>query len=628
MGLSASGTFWYYARNTAKNCDTFGFRSGDPGVCGDTTSTLPDDTSAAGIASNCQQSYYVDSQGSPTTSYANTLYDPRQRPWYTAAVQRRSAGWSPVYVFFDNKLLGITYTVPFSNRTSPSSPILGVLGIDYNLQDVAAMLQAIEAPDMVQYIFVAATFELIAASTGESPASADGASTRLCTAANNTMIRESATFLHNNSFTLDGPYHYLGADGQYYALQLSHWSDATGTIAWAVAVVSLDKDWVLDMSGEARHSAGCIAADLTAFTSDAVNPAQYLSFLAGLSVLAPLSAPLIDVTAPALRGLTQQTLWGSFNAFPNSFGVWIAYATKALMMYDRMSLQSYSQSYFFQSPGAGVLQGYSLGGTEGLPQLTPFTTVNPYDPTSRPWYNVANKTEAWSGFFEFSMAPGIPSIAYVSPLLNSDGSKAGVVAVSRLLSSFSDMLAPYASTTGVAFLLDASLGLVATSNTESTWVSAGLALKPAALSSSLLVREAAHFLSANQINSDNTYTMHLAATGQVAAVVCKPWSDSSKGLNWKIVVVALIDPSCPAVAAASFSSSAASSTDLQTARDASTAAAVFSSFVFVIVAVLLALKAVELGGATEVSAYGGRRGAEAEEYEDDEEVENPMARKR
>ena len=83
----------------------------------------------------------------------NLTYDPRTRPWFTAAQSLGRGGWSPVYVFADasstaNAILGITYFWPVYKidritfvETVPRT-LVGVLAVDITLDSLTKFMSA------------------------------------------------------------------------------------------------------------------------------------------------------------------------------------------------------------------------------------------------------------------------------------------------------------------------------------------------------------------------------------------------------------------------------------------------------------------------------------------------------
>jgi hypothetical protein len=248
--------------------------------------------------------------------------------------------------------------------------------MDYTLGAVNAMLSVLDTPDMAEYVYVAATGELVATSTGEILTSPDGLSTKLASAASNFMIRESFTFLANNHIASDGFYSYTGVDQLRYVLQLS----SSKTISWKTVVVSLDADRLLLSTGDALLVQSCIGSDLTAFTDDAIYPANYIAFLTGKNRNVPLATPIIETaTQPKLKGLTQQTLWGCISAFSNSQSVWIGFSDKTFLMYSRIPFNGYANTYDYKPALNSGMTGYSVA-SDGVP-VSSISSVS-YDPTT------------------------------------------------------------------------------------------------------------------------------------------------------------------------------------------------------------------------------------------------------
>lgn len=74
-----------------------------------------------------------------TTKTQNVVYDPRKRPWYTAAIGEKKTTWSNAYTFFtgDNNILGVTSASPIYDK---NKNLLGVFGIDMRLDSISEFL--------------------------------------------------------------------------------------------------------------------------------------------------------------------------------------------------------------------------------------------------------------------------------------------------------------------------------------------------------------------------------------------------------------------------------------------------------------------------------------------------------
>ncbi|MEL6640811.1 MAG: cache domain-containing protein [Pseudomonadota bacterium] len=64
-------------------------------------------------------------------------FDPRARPWYAAASEERDLIWTEPYVFFSSGKPGLTAAAPV---VSEDGSLLGVVGVDIELDDVSAFL--------------------------------------------------------------------------------------------------------------------------------------------------------------------------------------------------------------------------------------------------------------------------------------------------------------------------------------------------------------------------------------------------------------------------------------------------------------------------------------------------------
>ncbi len=80
--------------------------------------------------------YSLDDQGQRTQLLDSVPYDPRQRPWYQAALEKGIATWSPVYLFASEPILGITSAVPIYADQN----LQGILAIDLSLNQISDLL--------------------------------------------------------------------------------------------------------------------------------------------------------------------------------------------------------------------------------------------------------------------------------------------------------------------------------------------------------------------------------------------------------------------------------------------------------------------------------------------------------
>lgn len=91
-------------------------------------------------------------------------YDPRTRPWYKAALQKRAATWSPIYVWFDGSKIAIDAVLPVYDSTGQE---LGVLDIPVALSRLSGFLHQLAAQQTGHYLIVEPSGALVATSTQE-----------------------------------------------------------------------------------------------------------------------------------------------------------------------------------------------------------------------------------------------------------------------------------------------------------------------------------------------------------------------------------------------------------------------------------------------------------------------------
>ncbi len=107
--------------------------------------------------------YPLDARGQRLAPIKTTEWDPRKRPWYTGAMQKEGAVWSPVYTFTDG-MLGITASQSFQDA---SGRVAGVLGVDLDLGFISAFMKNLEISPSGQAFIMEQTGFLVATSSGE-----------------------------------------------------------------------------------------------------------------------------------------------------------------------------------------------------------------------------------------------------------------------------------------------------------------------------------------------------------------------------------------------------------------------------------------------------------------------------
>ncbi|MCF2969830.1 PAS domain S-box protein [Synechococcus sp. Nb3U1] len=115
---------------------------------------------------NRRQIWQVDANGIPIQLIRTDDFDPRQRPWYQAALQAETITWSPIYVYAAEPILGITAALPLRDELGDWQ---GVLGMDLTLVQISEFLKSLQVGSSGQSFIVERSGELVATSTKEVP---------------------------------------------------------------------------------------------------------------------------------------------------------------------------------------------------------------------------------------------------------------------------------------------------------------------------------------------------------------------------------------------------------------------------------------------------------------------------
>ncbi|MCC3508025.1 MAG: HAMP domain-containing protein [Microcoleus sp. PH2017_17_BER_D_A] len=107
--------------------------------------------------------YAANNRGEPTNLVkVKPKFDPRVRPWYTAATEAQTATWSKIYADFTSKGLGITAAQPLYDE---SGQLQAILGTDLLFSRVNEFLQKLKIGKSGQTFIIERSGELITTST-------------------------------------------------------------------------------------------------------------------------------------------------------------------------------------------------------------------------------------------------------------------------------------------------------------------------------------------------------------------------------------------------------------------------------------------------------------------------------
>lgn len=139
--------------------------------------------------------YAANNLGEPTNLVnVKPKYDPRVRPWYTAASAAKTATWSKIYADFTSKGLGITAAQPLYDE---SGQLQAIFGTDLLFSRVNQFLQQLKIGKSGQTFIIERSGDLITTSTQDPVYSIEGEETERiqATASQNAAISLTTKYL-------------------------------------------------------------------------------------------------------------------------------------------------------------------------------------------------------------------------------------------------------------------------------------------------------------------------------------------------------------------------------------------------------------------------------------------------
>jgi signal transduction histidine kinase/class 3 adenylate cyclase/ActR/RegA family two-component response regulator len=197
---------------------------------------------------NGDMNYYAaNNRGEPAAFVkVKPKYDPRGRPWYTAAVQARTTTWSKIYADFTSKGLGITAAQPLYDE---SGQLQVVFGTDLLFTEVNHFLQSLKIGKSGQTFIIERSGDLVTTSTSDPIFLVKGEETERIKASNskNSLISLTTKYLQSNfrDFNNIQQTQQLNFDikGQRQFLQVTPLQDDKG-LDWLIVVVIPESDFM------------------------------------------------------------------------------------------------------------------------------------------------------------------------------------------------------------------------------------------------------------------------------------------------------------------------------------------------------------------------------------------------
>lgn len=183
-------------------------------------------------------------------------YDPRVRPWYKGAVDRDGLFWTEIYILFTDRKPGVTAAHPLR---SPDGELIGVLGVDIELDELCTFLNELEIGQSGRAVIVDGRGQVVAHPDITLTMKEEGDKLRTVGIEE---LDDSAMTRAHNMLRIQGPGVYeFEADGVRYRGSGSLLPESLGT-DWRVVITVPEDDYVGFVDKRTRETASISAAVL------------------------------------------------------------------------------------------------------------------------------------------------------------------------------------------------------------------------------------------------------------------------------------------------------------------------------------------------------------------------------
>ncbi len=208
--------------------------------------------------------YAVNNNGEPTNLVKiRPKYDPRVRPWYTAATEAKTATWSKIYADFTSKGLGITAAQPLYDT---SGQLQAVFGTDLLFSQVNEFLGKLKIGKSGQTFIIERSGALITTSTTDPVYLIKGEETERIQAidSQNPVISLTTKYLQKSFGNLSNIQQTQGLnfkiEGQLQFMQVTPLKDDKG-LDWLIVVIIPEADFLEQINANTRTTIWlCIGA--------------------------------------------------------------------------------------------------------------------------------------------------------------------------------------------------------------------------------------------------------------------------------------------------------------------------------------------------------------------------------
>ncbi|MDJ1180868.1 adenylate/guanylate cyclase domain-containing protein [Roseofilum sp. BLCC_M91] len=216
--------------------------------------------------------YHLDPQGSPSNEpIYSAPYDPRIRPWYQAAVEAKTATWSPIYLFSASEDLGITPVLPVYDT---QGDLKGVLGVDYTLTQISDFLASLEISATGEAFIMERSGQLVASSAPEAPFidTPDGRQRIKASESQNPLIQQAASHIAALASLEEHQDLMMKWEGERYFLEvttvghnLQPGEESLRGLDWVMVVIIPEADFMAQINANTRSTiALCVVALMVA----------------------------------------------------------------------------------------------------------------------------------------------------------------------------------------------------------------------------------------------------------------------------------------------------------------------------------------------------------------------------
>lgn len=175
-------------------------------------------------------------------------FDPRVRPWYTAAKAAGGPTWSDIYLDFDTQLPTITASLPIYEEFG--NGFIGVCATDFILpEEMSRFLRTLEVGESGEMFIIERSGTLVSTSTAEDLliGSNDAARRREAVESENPLVRGAAQYLNQQFRNLNNIQRSqqldFTVDGKRQFLQVLPFNDGRG-LDWLIVVVVPEADFM------------------------------------------------------------------------------------------------------------------------------------------------------------------------------------------------------------------------------------------------------------------------------------------------------------------------------------------------------------------------------------------------